>query len=206
MTDKGQRGKEMRELTNVEEKILDKTLYLIGRTGKLNVPIRAIAKEAKVNVSAINYYFRTKEEMLDLVKKFYLENTIEAYSALDNEALNTKERIVTCASDIIDYIIKYPGVMVILKEARQNKESNGIDAEIIQVSEEMEIKYNEKIREFFGNKNPIALNKQVIFLSSVLYPALNIEINNTFKSLIENKTSRLEYITSILDLLSMDKI
>ena len=37
----------MRELTNVEGKILDKALYLIGKIGSFNVPIRAIAKEAK---------------------------------------------------------------------------------------------------------------------------------------------------------------
>ena len=50
----------MRDLNSVEEKILDRALYLIGKTGSMNVPIRAIAKEANVNVSAVNYYFRTR--------------------------------------------------------------------------------------------------------------------------------------------------
>lgn len=36
----------MRKLTGVEETILDRALYLIGKTGSFNVPIRAIAKEA----------------------------------------------------------------------------------------------------------------------------------------------------------------
>ncbi len=73
----------MRELTSIQEKILDKALYLIGKNASFNVPIRAIAKEANVkeanvnvNVSAINYYFRTKEEMMKYVKEFYLDNTV----------------------------------------------------------------------------------------------------------------------------------
>lgn len=75
----------MRELTSIQEKILNKALYLIGKNASFNVPIRAIAKEANVkeanvnvnvNVSAINYYFRTKEEMIKHVKEFYLANTV----------------------------------------------------------------------------------------------------------------------------------
>ena len=45
----------MRELKGIEEKILDKALYLFGKNGTTNVPIRSIVKEAEVNVSAINY-------------------------------------------------------------------------------------------------------------------------------------------------------
>ena len=52
----------MCELTSVEQNILDKALYLIGKNSSFNVLIRAIAKEAGVNVSAISYYFGTKDE------------------------------------------------------------------------------------------------------------------------------------------------
>ncbi|WP_198536644.1 TetR family transcriptional regulator [Paenibacillus sp. DMB5] len=72
----------MRELKNIEERILDRALYLMGKNKSCNIAIRAIAKEANVNVSAINYYFRSKDEMLKLVKEFYIENTLAVLSIL----------------------------------------------------------------------------------------------------------------------------
>jgi len=76
---------EMRELKSVEEKILDRALYLIGKNKTMDVPVRAIAKEANVNVSAINYYFRSKEEMLKQVRQFYLTNTESVVVILNNK-------------------------------------------------------------------------------------------------------------------------
>ena len=42
----------MKELKGIEEKILDRALYLFGKNGSTNVSIRKIVKEAEVNVSA----------------------------------------------------------------------------------------------------------------------------------------------------------
>ena len=81
----------MRELKGIEERILDRALYLFGKNGSSNVPIRAISKEAGVNVSAINYYFGSKVEMVKNVQAFYIENVVSAYSELDNEELSDEE-------------------------------------------------------------------------------------------------------------------
>ena len=36
----------MRELNSIQERILDKTLYLIGKTGSFNVPVRSIVQRS----------------------------------------------------------------------------------------------------------------------------------------------------------------
>ena len=77
----------MRELKGIEEKILDRALYLFGKNGTTNVPIRSIVREAEVNVSAINYYFGSKDNMMNYIKEFYLENITQAYAALYDENL-----------------------------------------------------------------------------------------------------------------------
>ncbi|WP_157764070.1 hypothetical protein [Paenibacillus borealis] len=46
----------MRELKNIEECILERALYPMGKNKSCNIAIRAIAKEANVDVSAINYF------------------------------------------------------------------------------------------------------------------------------------------------------
>ena len=191
----------MRDLTSIEEKILDKTLYLIGRTGKLNVPVRAIAKEAQVNISAINYYFRTKDDMMDLVKKFYIENTIEAYSALDDESYDIRNKLVYCASDLIEYIIRYPGITVILNEARKHKDLDPLDGEIVSLSDSLDQKFNQMIRTYFEALGFNPDLRQLMFFSTVLYPALIMENNELFASFVREKNVRIKYIKDCLDLL-----
>ena len=93
----------MKELKGIEEKILDRALYLFGKNGSTNVSIRTIVKEAEVNVSAINYYFGSKDNMLKYVKQFYIDNITQAYSPLDYEELSNEERLIRCANEIIEY-------------------------------------------------------------------------------------------------------
>ncbi len=84
----------MRKLKSIEERILDRALYLMGINKTCDIPIRTIAKEANVNVSAINYYFRSKEEMLRLVKEFYIENTLTVLAILNNKNYKVEEMLV----------------------------------------------------------------------------------------------------------------
>ena len=81
----------MRELKGIEEKILDRALYLFGKNGTTNVPIRSIVREAGVNVSAINYYFGSKDNMMNYIKEFtedgkkaFLQEYKEAWALLES--------------------------------------------------------------------------------------------------------------------------
>lgn len=188
----------MRELTNIEEKILDKVLYLIGKTSSFNVPIRMIAKEANVNVSAINYYFHSKEEMLRLVKEFYIDNTLEAYSVLDEEGHTAEEKVILCANEIMEYTLKYPGIMTILREAAQNQEADDTFARIIQVSNTVNKKLDGYLEELFKG-DPLTLEyRRMIFLSSILHPTIHYDIKNINLDLIDSKDKRLKYIRFII--------
>ena len=184
----------MRKLTGIEEKILDKTLYLIGKTGSFNVPIRTIAKEAGVNVSAINYYFNTKKDMMLYVKKFYINNTIEAYEILDNNELDNEEKIILSANEIMEYTLKYPGILTILKEARDKKDTSEIDAEIVELTNKMNDKLYSALDKVTNNNN----YGKVIFLSSILYPTIHFNMRNFDNSFLDNRETRIEYIKYIL--------
>ncbi|WP_406241972.1 TetR/AcrR family transcriptional regulator [Tissierella carlieri] len=189
----------MRELTNVEEKILDKALYLIGKIGSFNVPIRAIAKEANVNVSAVNYYFRTKDEMLRHVKEFYIDNTIAAYSILDSDEYNDKEKVILSANEIMEYTLKYPGILTILKEAMDKKDISEVDAKIVEVTNAMNEKLDKTLDNVLNQNDIMFQYNKMIFLSSILYPTINYDFKNFDNSVLDNKDERLKYITYIID-------
>lgn len=191
----------MRELKSVEEKILDRALYLFGKNGSTNVPIRTIAKEANVNVSAINYYFGSKDEMIRTVQAFYIENTIAAYLPLDNDELNDEEKLVLCLNEIMEYSLRYPGVLVILKEAVNAEEKDEMANKIIDITANMNNKLDEVLIRVFKASEKDFQYKRAIVLSSILYPTNDENIGLFDKGILENKIERINYIKYILKIL-----
>lgn len=191
----------MRELTSVEENILDKALYLIGKSGSFNVPIRTIAKEANVNVSAINYYFRTKDEMLRLVKEFYIDNTIAAYAVLDDDTYSCEEKVIFCADEIMAYTLKYPGILSMLKEAYKDKDTDPTSARIIKLTTQMNQKLDSLLSKVLNAHSHHFEYKRMIFLSSILHATTNFDTTNFDPAIINDQKHRLEYISYIIETL-----
>jgi AcrR family transcriptional regulator len=189
----------MKELKNVEEKILDRALYLFGKNGSTKVSVRSIIKEAEVNIGAINYYFGSKENMLSNVKEFYIDNINKAYSPLDNEELENEEKVIECANEIIEYSLRYPGVLVMNKEAMYAEEKDEMDIKILESTKEANEKLDNVLKALLNsNENEFKL-KKTIFLSSIIYPFLN-EVEEIFDEEIKIcKESRIKYIKYIIN-------
>jgi len=190
----------MRELKGIEEKILDKALYLFGKNGTTNVPIRSIVREAEVNVSAINYYFNSKENMLNYVKEFYLENIIEAHAALYDESLSNEEKLIKCSNEIIEYCLRYPGVLVMNKEATSASEKTEMDLKIIEKSNEANIKLYSVLESVLNCSKEDFKYRKTIFMAAITYPATN-EDGTYNKEVIATKEERLIYIKNLIKLL-----
>ena len=191
----------MRELKSVEEKILDRSLYLFGKNGSTNVPIRAIAKEANVNVGAINYYFGSKDEMIRTVQRFYIENTIAAYLPLDNDELNDEEKVVLCLNEIMEYSLRYPGVIVIHKEAVNAEVKDEMSNQIINITASMNEKLDKILIKVLDSSEEDFKYHRMIVLSSVLYTTSDKNIQVFNEEFLKNKDGRINYIKYILKIL-----
>ncbi|WP_066889453.1 TetR/AcrR family transcriptional regulator [Clostridium nigeriense] len=190
----------MRELKGIEEKILDRALYLFGKNGTTNVPIRTIVREAEVNVSAINYYFGSKDKMLKYVKEFYLENISQAYAALYKNDLSDEEKVIECANEIIEYSLRYPGVLIMTKEALTSKEKDDIDIKIIENLKAKNKQLDIILKKVINSNDEEYIYKKMIFISSITYPTANEEF--IFENdIIKNKEKRKKYIISLIRLL-----
>jgi AcrR family transcriptional regulator len=194
----------MREPKSVEEKILDRALYLIGKNRSIDVSVRAIAKEANVNVSAINYYFRTKEEMLRQVKEFYIANTLSVTSILDNEEFDEEEKLIFASNEIMEYIIRFPGVTVILRDASKQEEANEISTKILIASKEMNEKFESILYSVTKSGNMSLKHKYMIFMSSIIHPIENNDILDFDDGIIESKEKRIGYVKSIIKALKAE--
>lgn len=73
---------------SIEEKIIAATIECIGKYGIENLTSRKIATEAGVNLAAINYYFRSKENLVTIA----MERTVrEGLTDIDELYCNPKE-------------------------------------------------------------------------------------------------------------------
>lgn len=191
----------MRELLSTEEKILDRALYLIGQNRDLNVSIRSIAKEAGVNVSAINYYFRTKEEMIRQIKLFYLDNMNSILSIFNSTEYSDEEKLILGANEIMEYNLRFPGVTVILRESIKNKDHDEIFFKIVDATNEM----NQHIERIIGvltqKSNLNIKQKLTVFMSSIVYPIENSDFMSYSNDHLKTMEDRHIYIKNILEIL-----
>lgn len=101
----------MKPRSEVSEKIIDRAIYLIGKKGSMDVTVREIAKEADVNVAAINYYFDSKERMFaELAKRFGIAFA-EMIAKLHDTTYPPEKRLLLWTDEIMGYLVDYPGVL-----------------------------------------------------------------------------------------------
>lgn len=190
----------MSELKSVEERILDRTLYLIGKHGSVNVPVRAIVKEADVNIGAINYYFGTKENMLRQVKQYYLEILVSTTVPLEDSSLNAEAKLRKYADIVMEYSTRFPGVIVLLKDAFETKESDEMSLKIVEATIRIEEKLNEVLKSYLPDGCEDFNIRKTVFLSSIIYPTLEYNEINGSAFLLQEK-ERSGYIEKVIKLI-----
>lgn len=99
----------------VREHIIDRTIYLMGTLGTTDVSVRAIAREAGVNVAAVNYYFTSKEQMLEQMSDRFLKGFSEVMQLLETPGLPPEERLRQWAAEVMKYLAEYPGVLSLME-------------------------------------------------------------------------------------------
>ena len=94
-----------------KEKILQTTLQIISTEGVKGINIRKIAKISGVNIAAINYHFKSKENLINDTLKIFGKKMETTFAELDTLPLSPKEKLKHFLLSFSDSQIKYPGFM-----------------------------------------------------------------------------------------------
>ncbi len=94
----------------IELKIIDAAIACIEEFGLQGATNRRIAEKAGVNLAAINYYFRTKENLIDRVMETTLNNAFDWKDIEKLPGRTAKERCIAVFEDLIVGGINYPGI------------------------------------------------------------------------------------------------
>lgn len=113
--------KDSKELDNsTEEKIKEAARKLFMQKGFAATKTRDIAAEADINLALLNYYFRSKEKLFELIIRERLQQFIQGIKLVFNDESTTfYEKIETLAVHYIDMLSEQPDLpLFILSELR----------------------------------------------------------------------------------------
>src|ERR1700712_7216 len=93
--------------TSTEEKIKEAARRVFTRKGYDATRTRDIAEESGYNLALINYYFRSKEKLFDLIMVEHLQFFIHSIKGiLDDRETTLKEKVRILVGHYIDMLIE----------------------------------------------------------------------------------------------------
>lgn len=105
-----------------EEKIKVAARIVFHKKGYAATRTRDIAEEAGINLALLNYYFRSKEKLFEMIMFEtlfgFMQNMV---IVLNDEKSSLEQKVELIASNYIDFIIKEPDVPIFMfNEIRNN--------------------------------------------------------------------------------------
>jgi AcrR family transcriptional regulator len=103
---------------STEEKIKEAARRVFIRKGYAATRTRDIAEESGYNLSLINYYFRSKEKLFDIIMVEHIQAFIHSVMGIINDPATTlPQKMSTLISHYIDMLIRNPDLpLFILNE------------------------------------------------------------------------------------------
>lgn len=108
--------------TTTENKIKEAARAVFYKKGFAATRTRDIAEEAGLNLALLNYYFRSKSKLFEIIMMETLAGFIQRIAIiLNNEKTTLDEKVAAIAEHYIDTIIKDPEIPTfIVSEIRNN--------------------------------------------------------------------------------------
>lgn len=152
--------------SSTEEKIKDAARKVFTKKGFAATRTRDIAEEADINLALLNYYFRSKEKLFDIVM---LENMqrfmMVLHGVFNTESTSLNEKVAAIATNYINLLREQPDLpLFILSEIRANPEKLAVNMGVKKML--LESHFYKQIKERTKNKiNPLHFIMNIVGLT-----------------------------------------
>ncbi|GGL50810.1 TetR/AcrR family transcriptional regulator [Sporolactobacillus putidus] len=94
--------------TDAKGKLIQSTIDLLLESGKSEeITSRQIADKAKTNVAMINYYFRSKDELINIAVNQLIKNAADDWKTIENTSQSPDERLLQMLLHLSHLTMKY---------------------------------------------------------------------------------------------------
>ena len=193
------RGDLMEKGEETREKILLTTKKLLNADGIESLSVRKIASTADVNVASINYYFRSKNELIFECMKDVIGELEETVSIFENKSLSEEERIKEYLNNIAEIILKNQAVQISLLKTFHE------DIELPEILQEFISRFYSKFKEFL--KVYLNVEDEVILsmiveqsIAGVWFPIISYKTSSKIAGIdFKNQNIRKKYIDLLVE-------
>ncbi len=112
--------------SSTEERIKHAARKLFTQKGYAATKTRDIAEESGINLALLNYYFRSKEKLFQLIMQESLQEFIQGIvQTFNDEKMSIDKKIELLADHYISMLMRYPDLpLFILSELRSHPEKS----------------------------------------------------------------------------------
>jgi AcrR family transcriptional regulator len=113
---------------STEARIKEAARKLFTQKGFAAVKTRDIAAEAGINLALLNYYFRSKQKLFDMIMLENMQQFIKGIALIFEDGnASIEQKLESVVSSYIDMLIKNPDLpLFILQELRNNPDKIGM--------------------------------------------------------------------------------
>ena len=180
--------------TSTEEKIKEAAHIVFTRKGFAATRTRDIAQEAGLNLALLNYYFRSKENLFDIVMKENMQRFLKGIGGvLNDKTITLQGKLSIIAENYINMLEKNPDLpLFILSEIKANPGKLAADMKFKEII--LRSDFYRQLRQKLGNKiNPIHFIMNILsitifpFVASPLLKIVGELQQNDFNTLMEER-------------------
>ncbi len=185
---------------SVREKIILATIECIEKEGLHAVTIRGIAREAGVNSAAINYYFRSKENLIDATLQQTIDHAImDLTEILDDNSIPPRKVLRSFFMYLLEGSLRYPEMTKahFYDPILRNKYNVGFNRWIATIFDKIQKVFLKEYPEY--DKTDIRL-MLIQMLSAVIFHCLVPDMyNNYLDTPLKDLTTQYRYVDTMLD-------
>ena len=172
----------MKRDLSTEEKIKAAAKKVFMTKGFDGCSVRDIAKEVGSNVALLNYYFRSKEKLFELIFEGAMSDFLQSMIEVFSSNLTLQEKLEQLIDKEFEFFMEHPELpMFILQSLHQNKTDAPMPSHFLEPIANTGIFEQFEMAKAKGEIRDISIrNMTMLLMSNVHYPFLSKKLTEQF--------------------------
>ncbi|MEY4287208.1 MAG: hypothetical protein RL511_1294 [Bacteroidota bacterium] len=172
----------MKRDQSTEEKIKAAAKKVFMTKGFDGCSVRDIAKEVGSNVALLNYYFRSKEKLFELIFEGAMSDFLQSMIAVFSSDLSLKEKVEQLIDKEFSFFMEHPELpMFILQSLHQNKTDAPMPSQFLEPIANTGIFEQFEQAKARGEIRDVSIrNVTMLLMSNVHYPFMSKKLTKQF--------------------------